>query len=186
MCTAKLFQSNIRSSNSIRCRTSGPEGLVNCRVQGTCCSFRIFSYGPLPDYCMSVPRWWELAQFTSQKCDSVCTDWMKVVDCIVLSGAHLLAVASLGDSPTASTQRGCETLPVVWTVPHGAQCMPTYYTVCVGVHLLHMQSALLTCGTPPSGCCRRLAASPDVSLVCEDIRELVLLALTRPWGLQLD
>ena len=77
-----------------------PKVFVNCRVQGTCCSFRIFSYEPLPDYCMSVPRWWELAQFTSQKCDSVCTDWMKVVDCIVLSGAHLLAVTSLGESPT--------------------------------------------------------------------------------------
>ena len=104
-----------------------PKVFVNCRVQGTYCSFRIFSYGPLPDYCMSVPRWWELAQFTGQKCDSVCTDWMKVVDCIVLSGAHLLAVTSLSDSPTASTQRGCETLPVVWTVSHSAQCIPTYY-----------------------------------------------------------
>ena len=103
-----------------------PKVSVNCRVQGTCCSFRTFSCGPLPDYCMSVPRWWELAQFTSQKCDSVCTDWMKVVDCIVLSGAHLLAVTSPSDSPTASTQRGCETLPVVWTVPHSAQCIPTY------------------------------------------------------------
>ena len=76
--------------------------------------------------CRCHVQWWELAQFTSKKCDSVCTDWMKVVDCIVLSGAHLLAVTSLGDSPTASTQRGCETLPVVWTVPHSAQCIPTY------------------------------------------------------------
>ena len=137
---------------------------------------------------MSVPRWWELAQFTSQKCDSVCTDWMKVVDCIVLSGAHLLAVTSLSDSPTASTRRGCETLPVVWTVPHSAQCIPTYcmcgctftaHTVCPA----HLWDA-------PSGYCRRLAArrvaSPDVSLVCDSIRELVLLALMRPWGLQLD
>ena len=91
-----------------------------------CCSFRLFSYEPLAYYCMSVPWWWEVVQFTSQKCDSVCTDWMNVVDCIVLSGAHLLAVTSLSDSPTASTQRGCETLPVVWTVPHSAQCIPTY------------------------------------------------------------
>ncbi len=42
---------------------------------------------------------------------------MKVVDCIVLSGADLLAVTALSDSPTASTQRECEALPVVWTVP---------------------------------------------------------------------
>ena len=137
---------------------------------------------------MSVPRWWELAQFTSKKCDSVCTDWMKVVDCIVLSGAHLLAVASLGESPTASTQRDVSLSLLFGLYPTVHNASP--HTVCVGVRLLHMQSALLTCGTPPSGCCRRLAArwvaSPGVSLVCEGIRELVLLALMRPWGLQLD
>ena len=139
MCTAKLFQSNIRSIIQYDAGRLHPKVFVNCRVQGTCCSFRIFSYGPLPDYCMSVPRWWELAQFISKKCDSVCTDWMKVVDCIVLSGAHLLAVTSLGDSPTASTQRGC-----------------------VGVHLLHMQPC------SPVGLhllAARQVASPDVSLI---------------------
>ena len=154
----------------------------------SCCSFRTFSCEPLPDYCMSVPRWWELAQFTSKKCDSVCADWMKVVDCIVLSGAHLLAVTSLGESPTASTQRDVSLSLLFGLYPTVHNASP--HTVCVGVHLLHMQSALLTCGTPPSGCCRRLAArrvaSPGVSLVCEGIRELVLLAVMRPWGLQLD
>ena len=158
MCTAKLFQSTIRSNTSIRCRTFVPEDLY--QLQSTryvsCCSFRTFSCEPLPDYCMSVPRWWELAQFTSKKCDSVCTDWMKVVDCIVLSGAHLLAVTSLGDSPTASTQRDVR-LSLLFGLYHTVH-NASPHTVCVGVRLLHMQSALLTCGTPPSGCCRRLAA----------------------------
>ena len=73
------------------------------------------------------------------------------MDCIVLSGADLLAVTSLSDSPTASTQRECEALPVVWTVPlyawsvHNA-CLRT---VCVGVRILHMSLP----------CFRRLATS---------------------------
>ena len=86
---------------------------------------------------MSVPRWWELAQFTSQKCDSVCADWMKVVDCIVLSGAHLLAVTSLGESPTASTQRDVRLSLLFGLYPTVHNASP--HTVCVGVHLLHMQ-----------------------------------------------
>ena len=109
-----------------------------------CCSLRTFSCEPLPDYCMSVPRWWELAQFISKKCDSVCTDWMKVnvVDCIVLSGAHLLAVTSLGDSPTASTQRDVRLSLLFGLYPTVHNASP--HTVCVGVYIY------CTCSLPCS------------------------------------
>ena len=80
-------------------------------------------------------------------------------------------------------------LSLLFGLYHAVHNAPPHTVVCVGVHLLHTQSALLTCGIPPSGCCRRLAArraaSPGVSLACDGIRELVLLALMRPWGLQL-
>ena len=93
---------------------------------------------------MAVPWWWELAQFTSQKCDSVCTDWMKAVDCIVLSGAHWLAVTSLSDSPSASAQRGSDTLLLfgLYQYTHGLYTMHAYVCVCGCAYTAH-ESALL-------------------------------------------
>ena len=78
---------------------------------------------------MSVPRWWELAQFISKKCDSVCTDWMKVVDCIVLSGAHLLAVGNHDHH-------------------HGQQVSPHMYVrmyVCTYVRIRHLTLHTYVC-----------------------------------------